>query len=122
MSAPCFFEIPYDNGDTIKKFYGDLFGWEFHYCPKLDYTTIKTKTADGKEGIGGGMMQRQNENHKPTVYLDTDNIEAQIKKVEELGGKIIIPKSPVPTMGWMAWCTDPDGNMFALWQNDENAK
>jgi predicted enzyme related to lactoylglutathione lyase len=28
---------------------------------------------------------------------------------------------PVPGMGWFATCTDPHGNDFGLWQNDENA-
>jgi predicted enzyme related to lactoylglutathione lyase len=28
---------------------------------------------------------------------------------------------PVPTMGWFVTCTDPHGNEFGLWQNDENA-
>jgi predicted enzyme related to lactoylglutathione lyase len=28
---------------------------------------------------------------------------------------------PVPSMGWYAVCTDPQGNDFGLWQNDSNA-
>jgi len=30
-------------------------------------------------------------------------------------------KTPVPGMGWFAQLLDPDGNMFAVWQDDQNA-
>jgi predicted enzyme related to lactoylglutathione lyase len=40
--------------------------------------------------------------------------------VRELGGKADDPM-PVPSMGWFATCTDPHGNEFGLWQNDESA-
>jgi predicted enzyme related to lactoylglutathione lyase len=31
-------------------------------------------------------------------------------------------KAPVPGMGWFAMLVDPQGNPFALWQSDKNAK
>ncbi|MCH8035402.1 MAG: hypothetical protein IH950_16810 [Bacteroidetes bacterium] len=44
------------------------------------------------------------------------------KKVEELGGKIVMPKSAVPGMGWFVHFTDMDGNLLALWESDSEAK
>ena len=43
------------------------------------------------------------------------------KKAEELGGKVIVPKQPVPGMGWFSQVTDPQGNLLGIWQTDESA-
>ena len=32
-----------------------------------------------------------------------------------------LPKSPVPGVGWLAYCTDTEGNIFGMLQPDENA-
>ena len=48
---------------------------------------------------------------------DTDDIEATIRNVRELGGKAD-EKQPIPAMGWFAGCTDTEGNNFSLYQND----
>ena len=56
----------------------------------------------------------------PTFYFDTDDIDASIATVRELGGKAE-DKSPVPTHGWFAACSDSEGNAFSLWQSDSTA-
>jgi uncharacterized protein len=56
----------------------------------------------------------------PSEYFDVDDINDGAAKVRELGGKADDPM-PVPSMGWFATCTDPHGNEFGLWQNDESA-
>ena len=35
-------------------------------------------------------------------------------KVEELGGKIKIPKMEIPGLGWWALGLDPEGNHFGI--------
>ena len=59
------FEIPFDDGDRARSFYGDVFDWSIQTMPELDYTIVSTGPADdqgmpSEPGyIGGGMMQRQ---------------------------------------------------------------
>ena len=59
------FEIPFDDGDRARAFYGEVFGWNLTPMPELDYTIVSTGPADdqgmpSEPGyIGGGMMQRQ---------------------------------------------------------------
>jgi predicted enzyme related to lactoylglutathione lyase len=36
--------------------------------------------------------------------------------VEKIGGKIVIPKSQVPTVGWIAVALDPEENQIGLLQ------
>jgi predicted enzyme related to lactoylglutathione lyase len=45
-----------------------------------------------------------------------ENIDKYIKKVTDLGGKILRPKQEVPTVGFIAMAIDPDGNQFGLLQ------
>jgi predicted enzyme related to lactoylglutathione lyase len=42
--------------------------------------------------------------------------------VEKLGGKVYVPKSAVPQMGYFAVCQDTEGNTFALWEMNQKAK
>ena len=39
-----------------------------------------------------------------------------MEKVTKLGGKILMPKQQVPTVGYIALATDPEGNQFGLLQ------
>ena len=45
-----------------------------------------------------------------------------IKKIEENGGKIIKPKSPIPRVGYYAIFKDTEGNRLDLMEEDESAK
>ena len=53
------------------------------------------------------------------VYFGSDDIDADIAKVRELGGEAD-EKQPIPTVGWFARCKDTEGNPFSLFQSDES--
>jgi predicted enzyme related to lactoylglutathione lyase len=69
---------------------------------------------------GGAVMPSDQAGSGVIVYFDTDDIDASIAKVRELGGTAD-EKQPVPTHGWFAACKDTEGNAFSLWQSDSNA-
>jgi predicted enzyme related to lactoylglutathione lyase len=45
-----------------------------------------------------------------------ESVDDYANKVVKLGGKVVVPKTPVPGMGQFAWVTDTEGNTFALWE------
>jgi len=49
-------------------------------------------------------------------------MDAAIRRVEGAGGLIVVPKMPIPTVGWLAYFKDPDGNIHGLYQNDPQAR
>jgi len=116
------FEIPADNLEKMKKFYSDLFGWKFEKFPgPTDYWSVMTVPVDEKgmpmrPGVNGGMMKRQNPDHKPVNYISVESVDEYSKKVVELGGSIVSPKMEVPGMGWWAQALDPDGNQLGLFE------
>lgn len=61
-------------------------------------------------------MKKQNPEHKFTYYVLVESVDEYSKKIEELGGKVIVPKMEVPNRGWWAMAIDPEGNHFAIWE------
>ncbi|MGB9659937.1 MAG: VOC family protein [Nitrososphaerales archaeon] len=57
------------------------------------------------------MMKKQNPEHKFTYYVSVESVDEYCKKIEKLGGKIIVPK-----MGLWAMAIDPEGNHSAIWE------
>jgi len=83
--------------------------------PDFDYRMFQSA-----EDQGGAIMPSDKAGSGFIVYLDTDDIDASVAKVGELGGTAD-DKQPVPTHGWFATCKDTEGNDFSLWQSDPNA-
>lgn len=119
------FEIPANNIEELSKFYSSLFDWKFIHTPVegMDYWVIQTVPTDDKgmiqrPGVNGGMFPRQPEQKgiNPVNYITVENIDEYMEKVTKLGGKILMPKQQVPTVGYVALAIDPEGNQFGLLQ------
>ena len=120
----CHFEIPADDPEKLKEFYEKTFGWKIAPMPGTEGTEIGEYMMidTGEETLGGGMMKRQSPEHTPANYSLVDDIDQHIRMVEENGGRIVVPKMPVPGIGWSANALDPQGNHFGLFQEDKEAK
>jgi len=106
----------------LRKFFSELFGWKIEKTlGPMDYWMILTVPIDEKgmpirPGVNGGMMKRQNPDHKLVNYIAVESVDDYSKKIEALGGKVIVPKMEVPGKGWWAFALDPEGNQFAILQ------
>jgi predicted enzyme related to lactoylglutathione lyase len=109
-------EIGAADADRAQGFWSGVFGWEVGppMLPEMDYRMFQS--ADDQ----GGAILASEEQGSLTVYFDTDDIDASLAKVRELGGEAG-DKTPVPGHGWFAACRDTEGNAFSLWQGDESA-
>jgi len=108
------FEIPADKVERAQKFYSALFGWKINKMPGMEYWHIDTGGADASPD--GGMMKRCDPQQKITNYVFVESVNKAAAKVKKLGGKIIMPKTPVPGMGFFAVCMDTEKNVFAVWE------
>jgi len=122
------FEIYGDNPPKLSDFYNKLFDWKFEKAPgPMEYWMIKTAPTDSQgrlkgPGVNGGMMKRPAPEARGWLnYVAVDSIDETVREVQKLGGSVMRPKSPVPTMGWFAVLLDPEQNPFAIWQNDPKA-
>ena len=118
------FEIPFDDGDRARKFYGDTFGWQLMTMPEMDYTMEMTGPSDPEKGpsepgfINGGMFGRSEEfpGKGPNIVIDVPSIDEALRKVEEAGGKVASEKMAVGEMGFAGYFTDTEGNLIGLWE------
>ncbi len=113
MNGICYVEIPSEDFEKAKKFYGGLFNWQFDYMKEMDYLVFKAA-----EGLGGGFCKGYSTADKPGIlfYIDVEDIEVTIKKAEELGGKTIKGKTQIsPDIGYFALLADLEGNQIGLW-------
>jgi predicted enzyme related to lactoylglutathione lyase len=117
------FEIPAEDLGRAQGFYRDAFGWAINPMPEMHYTMVSTgpvgedmmPTERGM--INGGMFERTGNLTAPIVTIGVDDLEASLRKVEELGGKTVQGKMPVGDMGFAAYFADTEGNTVGLWQN-----
>jgi uncharacterized protein len=111
MGAPVtWFEI--NTGDTkaIREFYADLFGWNMQVLEEANYTLVDTG-AEG--GIGGGIGEAQGPN-QVVFYIEVDDPQAYLDRVENAGGTTVVPVTEIPDMVTFAQFADPQGNVIGL--------
>jgi len=122
MSSIVWFEIPADDVERAKSFYGELFGWKIEKFPSpMEYWHIDTGGSD--DAPDGGLLKRhQAQPQGITNYIGVTSVDESAAKVEKLGGKICLPKTAVPQMGYFAICQDSENNVFALWERNGDAK
>lgn len=122
MATIVHFEIPSDDIARATEFYGGLFGWKVEKMEgPMEYWMFRTTDSAGKETTGGGIMKRQMS--EPIInYIGVDSVDKYAKKVQDLGGKIVKPKTEVPGHGWFVICTDTENNTFALWEQNPEAR
>ena len=110
-------EIPADDTEKGRAFWGSLFGWQFESFPGPSEYHI----ARISDQTGAAITNMEAGKRGTRSYFDVDDINAGASRVKELGGEADEPM-PVPNMGWFVTCRDPQGNEFGLWQSDPSAQ
>jgi uncharacterized protein len=122
MSRVVHFEINVDNPERAAKFYSDTFGWKFDKWGGPSEYWLVTTGPDGQPGINGGMMKRPHPGAATVNTIGVGSVDEAVATVTKNGGKVVMPKTAIPTIGWFAYCTDTEGNQFGVMQPDPNAK
>jgi predicted enzyme related to lactoylglutathione lyase len=107
-------EISAKDRVAASKFYTDLFGWKVEQMPEMNYATFE---AEGGPGGGFNPVTKENPAGTVTVYVHTDDIPATLAKITALGGKVLVPETEIPTVGWFAYVSDPTGNHGTIQRN-----
>jgi len=108
------FDLMTPDTEGAKAFYGALINW----------TTTKWSSGDyemwtaGKEQVGG-LMALPEAGAPPhwLGYVASEDVDAAVKRVEQLGGKVHRPPSDIPEVGRFAVVADPQGAVFALFKS-----
>jgi len=118
----CWNELATSNLEGSKKFYSELFGWQFKNgdIEGMQYSEIHQqgeKTFGGmwemSEQCGGNEAGEMPPPHWMS-YIAVDDVDASAAKVWELGGKVCVPPTDIPNVGRFSVITDPSGATFSL--------
>lgn len=105
-----------------RAFFTAVFGTEFQDMsnPQGEYWTFGNQDL----GVGGAIRSLMDEDQGHTYsapYLAVEDLDAAIAAAEAAGATIMVPKVPVPGMGWFSWFKAPGDIIVAAWQNDPEA-
>lgn len=118
------FEIIGSDGEKLRSYYSELFGWEFgdtlgptNYAvtPPDPSRRDENTNADGV-GIGGGVgTSPEGYDGHVTVYIEVDDVEAALAKAEELGGSRMMGPETMGDVGiTIGLFTDPQGHVIGV--------
>ncbi|MEO3762575.1 VOC family protein [Streptomyces sp. B8F3] len=115
MGQPlAYFEITSsENAERLQSFYADMFGWNVNQLPDMGgYALVDTQSGQGSVvgGIGPAMGEPG-----VRVYFHAPDLDAALKRAEELGGSKVMEPTELPGFGNIAVFADPDGNAIGLW-------
>ena len=103
----CHIEIPIHDLEKARLFYEKLFQWDIHVLSGNHYALFP----------GGGFRRvEENKTGRITPFVQVPDLEASLKKIQDLGGKILIARETAGTHGICAFFEDIDGNILGLYE------
>lgn len=122
MPRISYLDFSADDPDRAVNFYSKVFGWQINKWdgPK-EYWEIKTGESS-EPGIDGGLSKRERIGEWTTPFINISSIDNYISKIESNGGKIIQPKTPIPSIGYMLLFKDTESNTIGLFEENKQAK
>ena len=118
-NAISWFEIPVTDFNRAKEFYSKIYDYEMPE-QKMGESRMGFLLSDiEKGGIGGAIVEGSSSNPSAEgtlAYLNGgSNLEIVLNRVEEAGGKILVPKTQIsPEIGYFAYFMDTEGNKVGL--------
>lgn len=122
MGRVVHFEITADDPDRAAAFYRKAFGWQIaDWGGPFKYFLATTGSQD-KPGINGAIMDRQSQHQAVINSIEVETWEQGARDVIDAGGKVLTEKTPIPGMGYFAYCHDTEGNVFGIFESNEAAQ
>jgi predicted enzyme related to lactoylglutathione lyase len=107
------FEVVGQDGDALRRYYGELFDWKFAQpMGPTNYTTVE----DLPNGVGGGIGDApEGYQGHVTFYVEVPDVGAALDKAENLGGTRMMGPDEVPGVGiTIGLFNDPEGHTIGL--------
>lgn len=125
MNPVVHFELPYKVGIRVRKFYGEVFGWQIECLGATmgDYMLATTATVDAKPdapagAINGGFFPFEPEMpyQCPSLVIGVKSITEHIDKICKSGGQVLGKPHKIPGIGLYVSFKDPEGNRLSILQ------
>lgn len=114
------FAIYIEDMKRAKAFYSNLFGWDYNSYGQDDFLQIKDSSDDDSKLIGALQSRKYSSVDEKIIgfecSIEVENIDAIIEKIEANDGKIVMPKTEIPYVGWLVKFLDTEGNIVCAIQ------
>jgi uncharacterized protein len=114
-NSPVWLDMASKDAAASRDFYSKLFGWKVEVAGP-DAGGYALAKLGGKDVAGIGPAQDPNAPTAWSLYIGTRDAAATAKKVEEAGGKVVVPPFDVLDQGRMAVFQDPAGAFISVWE------
>jgi len=111
------FEIPATDLSRAQKFYESVFGFELSLNEMGPLKMAWFPMEKDVPGSAGSLVKAEGftPSHSGTlVYFHVEDLEGTLKKIENKGGKTLLPKMSIGEHGFIAHFEDSEGNRVAL--------
>jgi hypothetical protein len=109
------FAINADDLNRARRFYERVFDWRFEPWGPPGFYLIHTGTPDDAGVLGALQKRRELIRGQRTIGYEctvgVDSADAAASAAEANGGKVIMAKTIIPTVGELVWLQDPEGNI-----------
>ncbi len=117
------FGVTVDDVDRARHFYEQVFGWHFQPWGPPGFYLIRTGDEQDP-GVQGLMHKRRNPVNGTGMIgfectIAVDDIDRTIRSIESAGGKVVMSKFHIPTVGSGIYFNDTEGNFVGAMQPEE---
>ena len=106
-------ELPVTDAPASSQFYRNLFDWQFRTNPEQSYGLLDTGEISAALNP---VRDELTEPGHPLIYVASQDVDADLARAEKLGAEVIVPRTPIPGVGWLGIFEDPAGNQIGLLQ------
>lgn len=112
------FELMTEDVPAARSFYTELLGWSAEEQDMGEGATYTIFSNNGEQiaGLFQTPEQARQMGTPPSwgTYITVDDVDAAVRKAEELGAKILVPLMDIPQVGRMVTIQDPTGAVISL--------
>lgn len=111
------FAIHADDVQRCRRFYEAVFGWQFEPWGPPDFYLVHTSDGNGQPSSVQGLLHKRLEPRGaggPNCYectIAVENLDAVTTAIAREGGRILMDKVPIPTIGVLTKFEDTEGNV-----------
>jgi predicted enzyme related to lactoylglutathione lyase len=104
-----------------RAFYAHVFGWSLAGDgPRISW--VITPDDDSRLGVDGPNPTNARHLDEPAIpTMHVADLDATTAAAQAAGGEILVPRIPLPGVGWLAYLADPEGNLLTVMQDDAHA-
>lgn len=110
------FAIHIDDIERVKSFYDNVFEWGFNSYGQSDFLQIKSDKSENAELIGALQSRKYSPVTEKLIGLEcsfrVEDVDEIVQRVKSNGGEILMPKTAIPYVGWIAKFLDTEGNLI----------